>query len=118
MATHFNELIADEGVSVGASTATAAAGAATLNEPSGVVTSEALTTAAGAVYTLTLTNSHIDSDSVVLPSVANGTSDEGSPAIGRVQVAAGSAIIVVHNLHATEALNGTIKVSFVVINPA
>lgn len=43
----------------GTKTATATAGAATLNKAAGKVTTEALTTAAGANYTLTITNSTV-----------------------------------------------------------
>ena len=100
-------------VGTGTKTATATAGAATLNKPAGVITSEALTTAAGAVYTLTITNSAIAAADQVFASVAYGTSTTGSPAITRVTPAAGSVVILVQNVHASAALNGTIKVSFV-----
>lgn len=100
----------------GTKTAAATGGAATLNKPAGVVTSEALTTAAGAEYTLTLTNSAIAAASVVLVSFANGTNTQGTLALGRVTPGAGSATIRIRNAHASEALNGTIKIAFAVIN--
>jgi actin-like ATPase involved in cell morphogenesis len=93
-------------------TATAAAGAATLNAESGVVTSEALTTAAAASYTLTITNSKIKAGDIVLASVAFGTSTTGEPAINRITPADGSVVIIVRNEAAAAALNGTIKVAF------
>lgn len=96
-------------------TATATAGAATLNSAAGVVTSEALTTAAGADYTLTITDNEIAAGDVVLASVQNGTNTTVEPAITRVTPAAGSVVVIVRNLHATVALNGTIKVSFFVV---
>lgn len=96
-------------------TATASAGAATLNSGYGVVTSEALTTAAGAVYTLTLTNSAIAATDVVLVTVGNGTNTTVGPSLAGVTPAAGSVTIVVRNTHASSALNGTIKVAFSVI---
>jgi hypothetical protein len=96
--------------------ATAAAGAATLSALQGKVTSEALTTAQNAIYTLTLTNDQIAAGDIVLVSVANGTNSAGTPTIGRVQPAAGSCVIQVINQHATSvAFNGTIVISFVVI---
>lgn len=96
--------------------ATATAGAATLNAVSGKVTSEAVTTAQNAIYTLTLTNSKIAADSIVLASVGNGTNTQGTPTITRITPAAGSVVILVSNLHASaQALNGTIVVSFLVI---
>lgn len=97
-------------------TATATTGAATLAAMQGKVTSEALTTAQNAIYTLTLTNSEIAAGDIVLASVANGTNTQGTPMIGRVQPAAGSVVIQVINKHASaEALNGTVVVSFVVV---
>jgi hypothetical protein len=98
-------------------TATASSGAATLNAVTGTVTSESLTTAQNAIYTLTLTNNKISADSVVLVSVANGSNTQGTPQLGIVTPSAGSVVIRVINKHATsEAFNGTIKVNFTVIN--
>lgn len=99
----------------GTKTATATAGAATLNKCAGKVTSEALTTAAAATYTLTLTNSRIAAADIVLASVAYGTSTTGTPAVCRATAAAGSVTIVVQNVHASAALNGTIVISFLVV---
>lgn len=96
----------------GTKTVAASGGAATLNKSSGKVTSETLSTAAGATYTLTLTNSAIAAADMVFASVAYGTSTTGMPAITRVTPAAGSVVIVVQNVHASAALNGTIVVSF------
>lgn len=99
----------------GTKTAAATAGAATLNKMSGKVTSEALTTAAGATYTLTLTNSAVAAADIVVASLANGTNSAGSPGVARVTPGAGSVTFVVRNGDATNALNGTVVVSFVVI---
>jgi len=101
-------------VDSGTKTATAAAGAATLNKSAGVITSEALTTVAGATYTLTITDSDVAAADQVMASVQYGTATTGTPAIATVATAAGSVVIVVQNIHASAALNGTIKVSFVV----
>jgi hypothetical protein len=104
------------GVRQRAGTATATAGAATLSTLQGKVTSEALTTAQNAIYTLTLTNTKIAATDIVLASVANGTNTQGSPVVTRISPAAGSVVILVANLHASaQALNGTIVVSFTVI---
>lgn len=96
-------------------TATATGGAATLNKSGGKVTSEALTTAAGASYTLTLTNSDIAAADLVLVSVAMGTATTGEPVVGIVTPGAGSCAIVITNRAAAAALNGTIVISFVVV---
>jgi hypothetical protein len=102
-------------VELGVRTAAATAGAATLNQLKGKITSEALTTAAGAAYTLTLTNSEIAANDIVLVSVANGTNTQGVVVQGLVTPAAGSCVITVQNEHASQALNGTLVVSFSVI---
>jgi hypothetical protein len=98
-------------------TATAASGAATLNKATGVITSESLTTAdADTPYTLTLTNSKIKATSVVLASVGLGSATTGTPQIVSVTPAAGSVVILVWNVSASAAFNGTIKVAFTVLN--
>jgi len=96
----------------GTKTVAAVAGAATLNKAAGVVTSEALTTAAAATYTLTLTNSTIAATDQVLVSIGNGTNSAGSPELLTVTPGAGSVVIVIRNGHATVAFNGTLKVAF------
>ncbi len=93
-------------------TATATAGAATLNTQRGTITSESLTTAAGASYTLTLTNSKITASSLPLISFADGTNTQGTLVQGKVTASSGSMTIVIHNIHASQALNGTIKINF------
>ena len=99
--------------SLNSGTATAAAGAATLANRFGKITSEALTTAQNAIYTLTITNTAIRANDIVFASVANGTNTQGSPVVTRVTPADGSVVILVANLHASaQALNGTIVVSF------
>lgn len=99
----------------GIKTASATAGAATLNQPSGVITSESLSTAAGGTYTLTLTNSKIAATDIVNVSLGLGTSTTGNPSITTVTPAAGSVVVVVQNIHASGALNGTLKFSFDII---
>jgi hypothetical protein len=105
------------GLGVGTKTATATAGAATLNQPSGIITSEALTTAAGATYTLTVTNSTIATTDQVYASVWYGTSTTGRPAITTVTPGSGTITIVVQNIHASAAVNGTLKIAFMSLEP-
>lgn len=105
-------------VRIGAGTAAATGGAATLAQLSGKITSESLTTAAGADYTLTLTNSLIAATDMVVASVDNGTNTTEGLAINRVTPGAGQVVIRVRNTNASAALNGTIVVSFVVAKAA
>ncbi len=94
------------------STVTAASGAATLNTETGIVTSESLTTAAAAVYTLTLTNNKITANTLVNVVLGNGSNSQGVPVLNTITPAAGSVVIKVSNEHATQALNGTLKFYF------
>lgn len=104
-------------VDTGTKTATATAGAATLAKFSGVITSEALTTAAAAAYTLTITLTALSvaATDMAFASVANGTNTQGVPVVTRVTCGTNSLVVVVTNLHASEALNGTLKISYVVL---
>lgn len=96
-------------------TATSTAAAATVSKQSGIVTSEALTTAAGASWDLVLTNTKIAATSKVFASVQNGTNSQGIPVVGAITPGSGSATIKVFNLHASQAFNGTIKVTFGIV---
>jgi hypothetical protein len=99
----------------GVKTATATAGAATLNKAAGVITSEALTTAAGATYTLTLTNSAIAAADQVYVSVSLGSATAGVPVITTVKPAAGSLAVILQNISASAPINGTLKISYFVL---
>ena len=104
----------DEGLSPVSGTATATAGAATLNRKAGTVTSEALTTAGSGEYVLTVTNSYVAANSVVLCSVDTGTNTNVTGLVVRtVTPAAGNFHVHIYNASAS-ALDGTIKVSFLV----
>lgn len=96
--------------------ATAAAGAVTLNAESGIITTEALTTVAGADYTLTFTNALITANSEVEATIYNGTNTIGPIGLRSITPGAGSVSIVIRNNHASSALNGTLKINFRVTN--
>jgi hypothetical protein len=98
------------------SAVSATAGAATCNAQRCIVTSEAITTAAGADYVLTMTDNKISTSSIILATVANGTNTTEGIAVNRVQPGSGSAVIHVRNTHASAALNGTIVVNAAVMN--
>lgn len=94
---------------------TATDGAATLNKMGGVITSEALTTAAAALYTLTITNSKAAAGQIVMASISNGTNSAGTPHVVSVTPGAGTIVIVIRNGHAADALNGTLKVAYAIL---
>lgn len=97
------------------SMATASSGAATCNHQLCVITSEALTTAAAADYTLTLTNTFIDTGCAVFVTIGNGTNTTAPAYAHSVAVTADSVVILVRNAHASAALNGTIKITVLVV---
>lgn len=99
-------------------TGTAASGAVTAQGLWLDITTESLTTAAAAEYTLTLTDARITANSFVWASVGLGSSTAGTPGIGGITPAAGSCVITVTNLHASNAFNGTLKIKVWVTNPA
>ncbi len=96
-----------------ATTATAVAGAATLNVSRGIVTTETLTTAGAAVYTLTLTDPAIRATSNLIVAVSNGTNTAGAAVLQSVAPANGSAVIKVLN-NAAAAFNGTLRLQFAI----
>lgn len=96
-------------------TGTSAAGAITLNHTGGLITTEALTTAALADYSFTLTNNVISAQSVVLLSIGNGTNTTLYAVAHSVVPAAGSVTFKIRNAHATVALNGTLLIGFAVL---
>ncbi len=109
-----NMVLAFAGLAADIATATASAGAATCNAMIGSVTTESLSTAGGAEYTLTLTNSKIGANDFVLASV-DALSSAGTPGIGGCKVSAGQVVITVTNLSAS-AFDNAIKINFVVVN--
>ena len=109
-----NQRMAVQGLATEIGTATASSGAATVNDLVFQVTSEALSTAAAAEYTLTVTNSKVAAGDIVLASVdANGSA--GTPAICGCSVSANTVVITVSNVHASAAFDGAIKINGFVI---
>lgn len=91
--------------------ATASSAAATCNAQHCLITTEALTTAAGSQYTLVLTNNVAETTDVVHASVGFGTATTGEPVVDRVKVTAnGSVSVVIENRHASVALDGTLLI--------
>lgn len=98
-----------------AATATSTAGAATVNAQAGIITTEALTTAAAATYLMTLTNSYINSASIVSVSVGRGTATGAGLTPLAVTPGTGTCAILLKNPDGS-AVNGTMKIAFTVFN--
>lgn len=82
---------------------------------SGEKVSTSLTTAAGATTSVSITNAAITATSKVFVSVKNGTNTQGLPVISTITPASGSAAVVIANLHASAAFNGTLKLEYFVV---
>jgi len=96
-------------------TAISTAGAATVNFQSGVITTEALTTAAASAYAFTLTDSRILSTSIVLLQLMGGTNTTRGLELRAVPGAGSATISIFNNNVAASALNGTLIFGFLVI---
>ena len=96
---------------------TLSSNAGTLSQLAGKITSEALTTAAGAAQALTITNTLVAATDIILVTRNGGTSDEGTPEF-TVTPGAGSFVILLENRHASAAFDGTFIFGFLVIKQA
>jgi hypothetical protein len=94
-------------------TGTSSSGAVTVNDYIGVVTTESLTTAQNALFTLTITNNKVAAADWVSVTIGNGTNTQGTPTLHTVTVTASTITIIISNQHASaQAFNGTLKVYF------
>lgn len=96
------------------SAATASSGAATITGKCAVITTESLTTAQNAFYTLTVTATGLVTAGVpILCTIGNGTNSAGTPMLVTCTRTDGNTITIsIQNKHASAvALNGTLVVS-------
>lgn len=95
-------------------TVTLVANAGTVNKTQAVVTTESLTTAAGASQALVVTNNKVSVGDILLVTINGGTNTAGAVEIKAVATA-NTATITLTNRHATVAFNGTFVLALVVI---
>lgn len=88
--------------------------AVAINKMVGVITTDGLTTAAGAARTITVTDSQVDAADMILISRNGGTSAGGTPVLKAVP-GAGSFVITIDNKHASAAFDGTFVLAFLVV---
>jgi hypothetical protein len=96
-------------------TATSTAGAATVNHQAGVITTEALTTAAAAAYAFTLTDSRITTASIVQLQLMGGTNTTRGLELRAIPGTGTATLSIYNNNVAGTALNGTLIFGFNVI---
>ena len=91
--------------------------AVTCNQPSGIITTVSSTAAANTTVSFTVNNSYVTAASDVVACVSgySGTlSTNGIPVVTIGSVSAGSFVVNISNAHATNALSGTVKITFIV----
>jgi FMN-dependent NADH-azoreductase len=87
--------------------------AVTANGEVGLITTVSLTLAAANAGTFTVNNTGTDADSCVLVGIVNYSGTTGIPVVRANNCVAGTSFdIVVWNLHASNALNGILKIGF------
>jgi hypothetical protein len=87
--------------------------AITLDGPRGIITTEALATAAGGVYTLEFTNPSLEPTSLLMLTISNGTNTGGMAVLQSILVDDQVAMIKIQNSGAT-AFNGTLVIQFLI----
>lgn len=93
---------------------TEAANAVTASGMAGVITTSALTTAGGATYVITWTNTFITATSTIMFSISGGTNTTQNITFTCVP-GSGTATLTIFNNTAATALNGTIFISYLVM---
>ncbi len=91
-----------------------AANAVTASGVAGLITTSALTTAGGAAYAITWTNTVLTATSAVFLSLEGGTNTTKNITLEVVR-GAGTATLTIYNNTAATALNGTILIGYLVI---
>lgn len=93
--------------------ATEAANAVTASASAGVITTSALTTEAGSSYAITWTNTKIATTSVIQLTLAGGTNTK--MVAFKVVAGSGTATLTIYNLDLLAALDGTVKINYLVV---
>lgn len=109
-----SKLLAGGSFEATSATVTLVSAAGTLNKAAGRVTTEALTTAAEATETFTITCDQVDVGSVVAV-VISEYAGAGTPVLSQVNPADGSFVVTIVNSSASTALNAALKFDFVVL---
>lgn len=107
-------------LTVPSGTGTEASNAVTINAMSGTITTSSLSTAAGASYLITMTNSAISGSSnrlvASVRSYAGTIGTNGIPVVYTAAcTAASTAQIRVANVHGTNALSGAVAIDFIIV---
>ncbi len=119
-ASEYNEVIKDlNSRKTGSVVSATGSNTPTINAVFGVFTSATLTTAAVTAATLTVTNNLITSSSKVsvqLVDYSGTVVTNGIPIVFKAVPGSGSLAITLVNIHASNALNGTVTIQFTILD--
>jgi hypothetical protein len=114
-----NELVpSDVFTSEATSQATNITTAVTNNKLSGIITTQSANAAAGATHTFTFNNSNLTTSSKILANIVDYSGTlvtHGIPHLILDGLTTGSISVTIINLHGANALQGTLKIAFTVI---
>lgn len=100
-------------IDLDSATATLSSHAATITKWSAVITTEALTTAAGASQAFAITKTGVAAGDIAVVNRVGGTSTAGIPLL-RTVCTSNTVTVTVDNAHASAALNGTLIFNLVI----
>lgn len=103
--------IAADGTITATAVGTGGTSTVTLSKPLGVITTDAITTAAAGTHVMTVTNTLVTSTSIIHASI-NQNGSTGLPVITSIEPGSGSFVIRISNLHASAAFNAALKIPF------
>jgi len=92
---------------------TEASNAVTASGGAGVITTSALTTAAGGTYAITWTNTLITATSTAAVTLQGGTNTIKNISFEFIP-GSGSATLTIHNNHASSSLDGTVLIGYTI----
>lgn len=102
-------------LSGGITTGTSASNAVTVTGQLAIITTESLSTAAGADYTLTITDTRVDAGCAAFFSVAQGSTAGGPYYVHNVAITEDQIVIKVRNAHGSTSANGPITIMMLVL---
>lgn len=94
---------------------TCSSNAVTISKLRGVITTEALSTAANGTQAIVLTNTTVSTADGCICNVRKGTCTTGTPAISNIAIAANTVTITVKNIHSSAAFDGNLQIGFLVL---
>lgn len=87
----------------------------TINSPVGTITTISTSLSTQGSLSFTCTNSSVDASKYVMANIIGYTGSNGTPSVIVDDITKGSFLVNVRNSHPTSALNGALKLAFLVL---